>query len=118
MRPVVLALLISFAPMPAGAQAPLELSPAAPALTEAQKRKWTCFDFVESGLLGGPLELGGADEVQRRVAPDRIVEAIDVTGQGLARLGPCLERRAPDELAFQRLEERLDHRVIIAVPLA
>jgi len=37
---------------------------------------------VESGLAGGaPLELGGADEVQRRVAPDGVVEAVDVTAR-------------------------------------
>jgi hypothetical protein len=49
---------------------------------------WTCLALVESGLAGGvPFELGGADEAQRRVAPGRIVEAVDVAGQGLSRLG-------------------------------
>src|SRR3712207_6157331 len=50
---------------------------------------WTCLASVESGLAGGvPFELGGADEAQRRVAPDRIVEAVDGAGQRVARRGP------------------------------
>ena len=67
---------------------------------------------------GSPLELSGADEAQRRVAPGRIVEAVDVAGQGVARLGPGQEHGAPDEFALQRLEERLDHGIVVAVPLA
>jgi hypothetical protein len=40
---------------------------------------WTCCGLVESGLTGRlPFELGGADEAQRRVAPNGIVEAVDV----------------------------------------
>jgi uncharacterized protein DUF1194 len=75
-------------------------------------RVWTCLRLVESGLASGlPFELGGAEEAQRRVAPERIVEAVDVAGQGVARLGPGPEHGAPDQLALQRLEERLDHGV-------
>ena len=82
---------------------------------------------MESGLAGGALlELGGADEAQRRVAPERIVEAVDVAGQSVARLGPGLEDGAPHQLAFQRLEERLTMELSLwsspsigsAVPLA
>ena len=74
---------------------------------------------VESGLVGGaPFELGGADEVERRVAPQGIVEAVDVAGQVVSRLGPGQEHGAPHEFALQGLEERLDHRVVVAVPLA
>ena len=65
-----------------------------------------------------PLELGGAGEAERRVTAAGIVEAIDVTGQRVDGLGACLERGAPDQLAFQRLEERLDHRVVITIPPA
>src|SRR5918993_3150297 len=90
-----------------------------PQVWSSPAANWTCFGLVESGLAGGlPLELGGADEAQRRVAPERIVEAVDVTGQGVVRLGPCLEHGAPHELALQRLEERLDHGIVVAVPFA
>jgi transposase len=81
-------------------------------------REWTCLGLVESGLTGGlPFELGGADEVERRVAPDGIVEAVDVAADGLPGLGPGLEDGAPDQLGLQRLEEGLDHGVVVAVPL-
>ena len=48
--------------------------------------EWTCFALVETGLaVGAPFELGGAAEVQRRAAPDRVVEAVGVAGQSLPR---------------------------------
>src|SRR3954465_11450343 len=65
-----------------------------------------------------PFELNGADEVERRMTPDGIIEAIDVTGDGLLGLGAGLEGGAPDEFGLQRLEERLDHRVVVTIPLA
>ncbi len=80
---------------------------------------WTCLALVESGVVSAaPLELGGADEAERRVTAAGIVEAIDVTGQRADGLGSRLERGAPDQLALQRLEERLDHRVVEAISLA
>jgi hypothetical protein len=63
---------------------------------------WSCVALVESGLADGlPLELSGADEAQRRVAPEWIVEPVDVAGQGLARLGPGLKHGAPHEDASE-----------------
>lgn len=47
------------------------------------------------------------------MAPAAIVEPIDVAGQSLDGLGPRLEGGASDHLAHQRLEERLDHCVVI-----
>lgn len=82
-------------------------------------RDWTCFSLVESGVVGdAPFELGGAGEAERRVTASGIVEAIDVTGQRVDGLGSRLEGGAPDQFALQRLEERLDHRVVKAIPLA
>src|SRR3954467_10531116 len=52
------------------------------------------------------------------MAPAGIVEAVAVAGQSLGRLSSRLEDGAPDQFALQRLEERLDHRVVIAVALA
>jgi hypothetical protein len=45
------------------------------------------------------------------MTPDRIVEPIDVTAEGVLGLGSGLEDGAPDHLGFQGLEERLDDRV-------
>ena len=68
---------------------------------------------------GGPsFELGGAEVVERGVSADRIVEAVDVTGNGLFSLSTSVENGAPNHLGFQRLEERLHHRVIVAVALS
>lgn len=79
---------------------------------------WTSPGLVESGLTGDlPFELGGADEVERRVALDGIVEAVDVAADGLPGLGLGLEDGAPDQLGLQRLEEGLDHGVVEAVSL-
>src|ERR671921_2225986 len=47
---------------------------------------------------------------------DRIVEAVDVTPDRLLGLGSGLEDGAPDQLGFQALKERLDHRVVKAIP--
>ena len=64
------------------------------------------------------LELGGADVVERGMAPHGIVEAVDIAGNGLPGLGAGVEHSAPDELGFDRFKERLDHGVIEAVALA
>ena len=42
------------------------------------------------------------------MAPDRVVEAVDITGNGLGGFGAGVEDSAPDKLGFNRLEERLD----------
>ncbi len=56
---------------------------------------WTCLALVESGVVSAaPLELGGADEAERRVTAAGIVEAIDVTGQRDDGFGSRLERGA------------------------
>jgi len=74
---------------------------------------------MESGLVvEAPLELDRAGEGQRRVTAAGIVEAIDVTSQRDDGLRSRLERGAPDQLVLQRLEERLDHRIVKAVALA
>ena len=52
------------------------------------------------------------------MTPDRVVESIDIAGNGLLGLVTGVEDRPPDEFGFDRLEERIDHRVIVAIPLA
>ena len=52
------------------------------------------------------------------MAPDGIVEPVDVAANGLVGLLAGVEDGAPNELGFQRLEERLHHGVVVAVPFA
>jgi len=67
---------------------------------------WTCFGLVESSLVGAAfLELDGALEAERGMAPAGIVEAVAVAGQSLGRLSSRLEDGAPDQFALQRLED-------------
>src|SRR3954463_10499558 len=63
-------------------------------------------------------ELSRAGEVEGGMAPDGIVEPIDVAANGLVCLLAGVEDGPPDELGFQGLEERLHHGVVIAIPLA
>ena len=77
-------------------------------------RLWRAFSL----LRGQPFELKRADEVERRMAPDGVVEAVDVVADRGCRLDPALEDGAPDELGLERLEEGLDHGVIKAVSFA
>src|SRR4051795_4628111 len=63
-------------------------------------------------------ELSRACEVEGGMAPDGIVEPIDVAANGQVGFVAGVEDGPPDELGFQGLEERLDHGVVIAVPLA
>src|SRR6516225_2712460 len=65
-----------------------------------------------------PFELKWADEVERRMAADRIVEAVDVTADCDRGFDPALEDGAPDEFGLEGLEECLDHGVVEAVSLA
>jgi hypothetical protein len=53
---------------------------------------------------GHLLELRWACEVERGMAADGVVEAIDVTAGGGCGVGACFEGSAPDELGFQRLK--------------
>ena len=50
------------------------------------------------------------------MAPNGIVEAIDVAGDRLLGFSPGLEDSTPDEFGLQRLEEGLHNSVIVAVP--
>ena len=52
------------------------------------------------------------------MAPDGIVEPVDVAGDGLVGFPAGVEDRPPDKLGFEGLEERFDHRVVVAVSLA
>ncbi len=65
-------------------------------------RHWTCLGKVESCFVSGrlPFVCSGADEVQRRVPPDRIVEAVDVTADGGFCVVPGHEDGSPDEFGF------------------
>src|SRR3954447_8366829 len=52
------------------------------------------------------------------MAPDGIVEPVDVAANSPVCLLAGVEDGPPDELGFQGLEERLDHGVVVAIPLA
>ena len=52
------------------------------------------------------------------MAPDGIVEPVDVATNSLVGSLAGVEDGPPDELGFQGLEERLHHGVVIAIPLA
>ena len=52
------------------------------------------------------------------MAPDEIVEAVDVAANGLVGFLAGVEDGAPDELGFEGLEERLHHGVVVAISLA
>jgi hypothetical protein len=63
-------------------------------------------------------ELCGAEVVERRMAPNGIVEAIDISGNVTLGFGAGEESGSPNQFRFQCLEERLDHRVVVAIALA
>src|SRR3954464_955413 len=63
-------------------------------------------------------ELSRACEVESGMAPEGIVEPADIAANSLVGLLAGVEDGPPDELGFQGLEERLDHGVVIAIPLA
>ena len=52
-----------------------------------------------------PFELKRADEVERRMAADGIVEAVDVTADCARGFDPALEEGAPDEFGLEGLED-------------
>src|SRR3954447_10657843 len=63
-------------------------------------------------------ELSRAGEVEGGMAPDGIVEPVDVAANGPVGLLAGVEDSPPDELGFQALEERLPHGVVVAIPPA
>src|SRR5215212_754679 len=63
-------------------------------------------------------ELSRAGDVEGGMAPDGIVEPVDVAANGPVRLLAGVEDSPPDDLGFQGLKERLHHGVVIAIPLA
>src|SRR3954470_5042842 len=63
-------------------------------------------------------ELSRAGEVEGGMAPDGIVEPVDVAANGPVGLLAGVEDSPPDELGFQGLEERLHHGVVVAISLA
>src|SRR3954470_1742978 len=63
-------------------------------------------------------ELSRACEVEGGMAPDGLVGPGDVAANGPVCLVAGVEDGPPDELGFQGLEERLDHGVVVAIPLA
>ena len=52
------------------------------------------------------------------MAPDGILEPVDVAANGLVGLLASVKDGPPDELGFQGLEERLHHGVVVAISLA
>ena len=52
------------------------------------------------------------------MAPDGIVEPVDVAANGLVGFLASAKDGPPDELGFQGLEERLHHGVVVAISLA
>ena len=48
--------------------------------------------------------------------PDRVIEPVDVSGDGVFGLLAGLPGDRPDQFRLDGFEERLDHRVVIAVP--
>src|ERR1700722_6987884 len=75
---------------------------------------WRAFSILRCP----PFELKRADKVERRMAADGIVEAVDITADCDRGFDPALEDGAPDEFGLEGLEERLDHGVVEAVSLA
>jgi len=52
------------------------------------------------------------------MAPDGIVKLVYVAANSPVRLLASVEDGPPNELGFQGFEERLDHGVVMAIPLA
>ena len=50
------------------------------------------------------------------MAPDRVIEPVDVLGDGVFGLLAGLPCDLPDQLRLDGLEERFHHRVVVAVP--
>src|SRR4051794_20937612 len=63
-------------------------------------------------------ELSRAYEVEGGMAPDGIVEPVDVAANNPVGLLAGAEDSPPDDLGFQGLKERLHHGVVVAIPLA
>jgi integrase-like protein len=84
------------------------------AQTGLARHLWRAFSILPCP----PFELKWADEVERRMAAEGIVEAVDVTADCDRGFDPAREDGAPDAFGLEGLEERLDHGVVEAVCLA
>ena len=60
-------------------------------------------------------EGGGSEVVDPRVTPAGVVEALDEVEHGEFGFGAVDEARPIEQLAFERGEEALAHRVVVAV---
>src|SRR5712692_1667863 len=92
-------------------------------LTPLPRQRVRCglaaFSWRGIGSFGGRFfELSRACEVEGGMAPDGIVEPVDVAANGVVGFLAGVEDGPPDELRFQGLKERLHHGVVVAVPLA
>src|SRR6266568_1776718 len=77
------------------------------------------FSWRGIGSFGGRFfELSRACEVEGGMAPDGIVEPVDVAANGVVGFLAGVEDGPPDELGFQGLKERLHHGVVVAISLA
>src|ERR1700691_5653351 len=70
---------------------------------------WRAFSILRCP----PFELKRADEVERRMAADGIVEAVDVTADCARGFDPALEDGAADEFGLEGLEERWTCRAFV-----
>jgi hypothetical protein len=52
------------------------------------------------------------------MAPDGVVEAIDISGNVALGFGAGEKGGSQNKSRFQRLEDGLDHRVVVAIALA
>ena len=50
------------------------------------------------------------------MSPDGVIEPVDVSGDGVFGLLAGLPCHRPDQFGLDGLEERFDHRVVVAVP--
>src|SRR5712691_6039494 len=83
------------------------------------KRGLAAFSWRGIGSFGGRFfELSRACEVEGGMAPDGIVEPVDIAANGLVGFLAGVEDGPPDELGFQGLKERLHHGVVVAISLA
>lgn len=77
-------------------------------------------DFFEERLAHfSGLALGGdgALEAKRRMSPDGVTEPAGVSGDGVICLLAGLPGNRPDQLRFNDLDERLDHRIVVTVSM-
>ena len=69
-------------------------------------------------VAGLALKQDGALEVERSMLPDRIMEPVDVSCDGIFRVALRLPGHWPGQLRLDGLEEGFDHRVVVAAALS